>query len=191
MPICPVDSLGSPWVSTGCPGRQNRQMRPINGAMRPGEVRGIKSSWQCQFCRPANSSGSPQTDALENITSSTNMGGKQHPLKWITSRKKQQQKTNKLVPNSRLKDTIYCIPVAVSCGYDTCFAVKTCDGLTRSTLALKLSVSPPYYPSETATLPIHDVWPDISHFESNLRIHPIGPTWHVIHVNTPKFYDHL
>ena len=52
--------------------------------------------------------------------------------------------------------------VAVSCGYDTCFAIKTCYGLyhfifsidrvgipfglTRSTLALKLSVSPPYYP---------------------------------------------
>ena len=61
--------------------------------------------------------------------------------------------------------------VAVSCGYSTCFAVRTCDGLyhfifsidrvgipldytqklTRSTLTLKLSVSPPYYPWVTAT----------------------------------------
>ncbi len=53
--------------------------------------------------------------------------------------------------------------VAVSCGYGTCFAVRTCDGLyhfifsidtqklTRSTLALKLSVSPPFYPLVTAT----------------------------------------
>ncbi len=64
-------------------------------------------------------------------------------------------------------------PVAVSCGYDTCFAVRTSDGLchltlsmdcvripldytqksTRSTLALKLSVSPPFYPWVTATKP--------------------------------------
>ncbi len=56
--------------------------------------------------------------------------------------------------------------VAVSCGYSTCFAVSACDGLchltkimdrvetqksTRSTLALKPSVSPPFYPWVTAT----------------------------------------
>ncbi len=70
--------------------------------------------------------------------------------------------------------------VAISCGYDTCFAIRTCDGLyhfmfsidrvgipfgsqpivwtfvtqklTRSTLALKPSVSPPsFYPWVTAT----------------------------------------
>ncbi len=65
------------------------------------------------------------------------------------------------------QEALTCIG-AVSCGYDTCFVVKTCDGLchfifslivfgyhyteklTRSTLALKLSVSPPYYPWVTA-----------------------------------------
>ena len=47
--------------------------------------------------------------------------------------------------------------VAVSCGYGTYFAVRTCDELyhtqksAKSTLALKLSVSPPYYPWVTAT----------------------------------------
>ncbi len=56
---------------------------------------------------------------------------------------------------------------AVSCGYNTCFAVSACDGLchltrvldgvdytqksTRSTLAMKLSVSTPVYPWVTAT----------------------------------------
>ncbi len=36
--------------------------------------------------------------------------------------------------------------VVVRCGYGTCFAVRT------STLALKPSVSPPYYPWVTATV---------------------------------------
>ncbi len=50
--------------------------------------------------------------------------------------------------------------VAVSCGYGTCFAISACDGpchlkkvtqkLTRSTLALKASVTPPPYPRVTA-----------------------------------------
>ncbi len=62
--------------------------------------------------------------------------------------------------------------VAVSCGYGTCFAVRTCDGLyhfifsidcvgiptqksTRSTLALKPSVTSPYYPWLTVTTRSH------------------------------------
>ncbi len=66
---------------------------------------------------------------------------------------------------------------AVSCGYSTCFAISACDGLchltkvhpsgsvsgspqsldytqksTKSTLALKLNVSRPFYPWVTATM---------------------------------------
>ena len=73
----------------------------------------------------------------------------------------------------QLSQKVDTLDVAVSCGYDTCFAVKACDGLchltkimdrvgtplidytqksTRSTLALKLGVAPPIYPWVTATL---------------------------------------
>ncbi len=63
-------------------------------------------------------------------------------------------------------ESVQNVPVAVSCGYSTCFAVSACDGLcqltkimyytqksTRSTLALNPSVSPPFYPWVTATVP--------------------------------------
>ena len=81
--------------------------------------------------------------------------------------------------------------VVVSCGNGTCFAVKTCDGLysrvggpqklTRSTLELKLSVSPPYYPWVTATKV--KGYPVCYHIT---RIIPGAPLW--LHVYSFSYF---
>ncbi len=80
------------------------------------------------------------------------------------------------------KDFWICLPrVAVSCGYDTCFAVKACDGLYHLTKSMDRIETPLGFQSI--------VWTFVRHTVSRCLIFPVFPE--VAKVNTIGFLQFL